>query len=638
MSVHWIPSLNPAQFLQPLAVELGQAQLPAVVDSPFHGLVGLSRADLAASRDVPAAERRLLVKHFVATFQWSAIRPLLPLCLVIPPGVPPWQPRFCRSFYTWQPAEDDLSVTDLQGLDDFDLILRLFDFSPWRPILGQRFASQLGPPPFDPVSLGLSWLLAVWRDWKWSELLTELHSPERGQGYCQRLGFDPADLPAEATFRMALGDTRDHWMLQGIDSLALGLMAYGLMPTHSTFPGDSPQQGVSIALDSQLVAARSRMRCRYQNEGCFRPPTERTCAARQDGKEGCACDTEACQDHCRHSTARDPEATYVFYSGSNQPATAPHRVVNGQEGKTDSAASPSSRSKHHFGYKSKAFNILDDCLFTFWPLPGPFATANRNDHLQTIPGFEDLRRRFPSLRIGEVLGDAGEGYDDILRYVHDDLHALRTIVPRAHDSDKDPLACLRRGYDAQGNPVCSSGYRLAFNGHDYQRQDSRWVCHQRCVHHPTPDLVVLARSDPSPDSAQDAGPVPPYAEAKTAPPTDSTTSQCPYRDPGHPLGHVVVVNTTLPDGSIRLARDLKVGSPSWELRLGRQSYAESRNAQQTRLQLKRSPWYGQANSAKASLLGDVLTCALNVARFVREATQAASRPAAKGAEAVALGG
>jgi len=333
MSVQWIPSLNTTQFV---AQPTTESELPVVVDSPFHRLVGLSRADLAATRNVPAAERRLLVEHFVDSFQWSAIRPLLPLRLVTPPGAPPWQPRFCRSFYTWQPAEAGtlgvLSVTDLQGLDDFDLILRLFDFSPWRPILAQRFASQFGPPPFDPVSLGLSSLLAVWRDWKWSELLTELHSAERGQGYCQRLGFDPADLPAESTFRTALVDTQQGWMLQCADSLALGLMAYNLMPTHSTFPEDSPQQGVSIALDSQLVAARSRMQCRYQNEDCFRPPAERTCAARQDGKEGCACDTEACQDHCRHSTARDPEATYVFYSGSNQPATAPHRAAAGQEG------------------------------------------------------------------------------------------------------------------------------------------------------------------------------------------------------------------------------------------------------------------------------------------------------------------
>ena len=40
------------------------------------------------------------------------------------------------------------------GLDDFDLILRLYDFTAWRPILGQRFASHMGPPPFDPRQPG----------------------------------------------------------------------------------------------------------------------------------------------------------------------------------------------------------------------------------------------------------------------------------------------------------------------------------------------------------------------------------------------------------------------------------------------------------------------------------------------------
>ena len=79
---------------------------------------------------------------------------------------------------------------------------------------------------------------------------------------------------------------------------------------------------------------------------------------------------------------------------------------------------------------------------------------------------------------------------------------------------------------------------------------------------------------------------------------------------------------TLPDGSLRLARDFKVDSPSWKLRLGRQSYAESRNANQTRRNLKRSPWYGLDNSAKANYLGDILTNALNLARFVRQATAA----------------
>jgi hypothetical protein len=562
-------------------------------DSPFHDLTPLSRGQLAMTRDIPAAERRLLIEHFVTTFKWETMRPLLPLRLMVPPDVPPWRPRHCRSHYSWLPPED----IDLEGWDDFDLVLRLFDFSPWRSILAQRFSSHMGPPPFDPVSLGLAWLLVRWRNWQWTDLLTELHSPERGLGYCLRLGLDPHHLPAESTFRTALANTETIWLAQCADSLGLALMAYGLIPTSSTFPGDAPQRGVSIALDSQLVAARSRMRCRFQNARCFQSPAQRVCAAREAGKKGCVCDTSACADHCRFVTARDPQAAYVFYEGTNQPSSPNAPASARAEGKSRP------RGKHHFGYKSKGFNIVDDRLFTYWPLSGPFVPANRNDHLQTIPGFQDLQRRFPHLNVGEVIGDAGEGIEEILRFVYTDLKALRTIVLRRASVDADPLTCLQRGYDAQGNPLCPHGYRLSFNGHDYQRRDSKWVCRQRCRHLSQPDIILDLPVTPETVTLQ-------------------TLSPCPYQDPRHPLGFLVTVNLILPDGNIRLARDLKVDSRAWELRIGRLSYSESRNACQARRGVKRSPWFGLPNAAKASLLTDILTCALNVARFVREATRA----------------
>lgn len=567
-----------------------------VPESPFHRLTTLPRSELASTRNVPAAERRLLTEHFVSTFQWETIHPLLPLHLETVPDVRPWRSRICRSHYVWLPPDDIRSAADLEGMDDFDLLIRLFDFSPWRPILGQRFSSGFGPPPFDPISIGLAWLLARWRGWTCPRLVTELNSRERGLGYCLRLGFDPNDLPAQSTFRMALGNTKEPWMRQCGDSLLLGLMAYGLVPASSTFPGDPLERGATISTDSQLVAARSRMRCRHQNPDCFLPPSQRTCAAQEADKRGCDCDTDACAHHCRFVAPRDPEATYVFYSGSNQPTSSPNAPASGSTGVESNSRR---RGKHHFGYKSKGFNVVDDRIFTYWPISGPFASANRNDHLQTIPGLEDIQRRFPNLDIGEVIGDAGEGYDDILRFIHDDLKALRTIVPRRHTEDENALACLKRGYDAQGNPLCLHGYRLYFNGHDYQRGDSKWVCRQRCLHRSQPDVVP----DPSPDQ-----------ETRSA-------STCPYRDSEHPLGCVITVNLSLPDGNIRLARDLKLDSPSWKLRMGRQSYAEARNADQTRRGVKRSPWYGKANSAKASILADILTSGLDVARFVREATQ-----------------
>ena len=102
---------------------------------------------------------------------------------------------------------------------------------------------------------------------------------------------------------------------------------------------------------------------------------------------------------------------------------------------------------------------------------------------------------------------------------------------------------------------------------------------------------------------------------------DPAPIRCPYQDPERPLGFSLSTALRLPDGSIRLARDLQVGSPSWNLRLGRLSYAEARNANQSRRQLKRVPCFGLPNAAKATLLGDILSLSLNLARFVREATQ-----------------
>jgi hypothetical protein len=499
MTSLWVPAPTSAQVLT----------TPHLPDSPFSRLVGLTRSLLRDTRDIPAAERRLLTPYFVETFTWSAVRPLLPLRLTVaptqpadadqPPSIPVWQPRRCRSYYQWLPPDDIHSAEDLLGLDDFDLILRLYDFTAWRPILGQRFASQFGPPPFDPVSLGLLWCLAVWRNWNWPTLITELRSNERGQGYLRRFGLRPDDLPAESTVRSALGHTPVPSLIQCADSLALSLMAYGLIPTQATFPFDPAERGVSLALDSRLLAAHSRLRCRHMNRNCFLPLPERTCAAQAQGQDGCACATAACRDHCRRATPRDPEAAYVYYAGSNQ---AKNTKPSNQ---SPADQVPTKRGKQVFGYKDKTFAILDDRLCTYWPLVGPFVPANRNDHLQTIPGLDNLRRRFPDLNIGALSADAGEGYDEILSYVYHELRALRLIDPRAATGDDDPLTCLKRGYDAKGVPLCPHGYRLAFNGHDYTRRDSKWVCRQRCRRQLRPDMVPPSQTPTGPS----ADPAPP---------------------------------------------------------------------------------------------------------------------------------
>ncbi len=559
-------------------------------DSPFHQLQRPMRSELAETRAVPAAERRLRIPNFVELFRFEAIRPLLPFQLPTPGDPPSWPGRACRSYYRWLPPDRLHTSADLVGLDPFDLCLVLFDFSPWRPYFGVRFKSLFGPPGFDPLSLGLAMLLARYRKWDWATLEGELCQANRGHDYRRSLGFKKNDLPCASTFRMACQNTPENWLRGCQDSLLLGLMAYGLVPSHSTFPEDPPERGVTISTDSQLVAARSHMRCSHQVPACSEPAAARPCPARKAGKEGCACDTPACLNHCRFATFRDPNAAYVYYAGSNQPGHHPNAS-------RDRKLAATSHGKHHFGYKSKAFNIVDDRLFALWPISGPFTASDRNDHLQTVPGLQTLRQRFPDLSIGELLGDAGEGFEDILRYVHTDLQALRTIRLRHAEGDDQPLTCLRRGYDESGIPLCPLGYRLSCNGHDYQHGTTKWVCHRKCIHQPQPD-VQLSLEVQTPRTA------------------------CPFADPAHPLGTSLTTGLTLPDGSIRLARDMLVGSDTWKLRIGRQSYSESRNASQARYQLKRSPWFGLTNSAKATTLGATLSLMLNLARFVQEASLA----------------
>jgi len=147
------------------------------------------------------------------------------------------------------------------------------------------------------------------------------------------------------------------------------------------------------------------------------------------------------------------------------------------------------------------------------------------------------------------------------------------------------------------------------NGHDYEHGTTKWVCRQKCTHQPAPDLQL---------------PNPP----QTPPPRQA----CRFVNPEHPLGYSLTTGPSLPDGCIRLARDLPVGSHTWELRMGRQSYAESRNATQARRGLKRSPWFGLQNAAKAMLIGDTLSLAFNLARLIGEASRAAGKaplPAAR---------
>ena len=188
------------------------------------------------------------------------------------------------------------------------------------------------------------------------------------------------------------------WVLQCADSLALSLMAYGLIPTHSTFPGDPPERGRKHR-HRLPVGGRTFPYALSPSEPQLLSPSATNAPVphvRTD-KEGCACDTEACDRALSSGHAARPRGRLRLLQRLQSARSR-------SKSRTRTSDSPSqTRGKHHFGYKSKAFNVVDDRLFTFWPLSGPFAPANRNDHLLTIPGFHDLARRFPGLHISEML-------------------------------------------------------------------------------------------------------------------------------------------------------------------------------------------------------------------------------------------
>lgn len=161
------------------------------------------------------------------------------------------------------------------------------------------------------------------------------------------------------------------------------------------------------------------------------------------------------------------------------------------------------------------------------------------------------------------MADAAVGYTPCLETLYA-AGVIPIVDIRQHSTDEDPDACLWRGYDEHGRPLCPHGYPLAFNGLDYQRLRATWVCHQGC------------------------------RRAAEAAPEEVA---CPFRDAERPLGLVRHVKNrfTHPDGThhARLARLFAYRSPHVEsaLRQSPQRHRESQRAAgepatQTRLVLR----------------------------------------------------
>jgi hypothetical protein len=416
------------------------------------------------------------------------------------------------------------------------------------------------------------YLLSVYRrerDLSRPELLRILRHPADGQTLRRCTGIQD-QFPSESGLRYFEQQLTPE-LQQEINALQLDVLYQaGLLPVKPDV-----EQKASLSFDGMLHEARSHMRCSSVKASCDEQ-APRPCPARAKGKQGCDCRDEQCAAICRQATPRDPQARFIVYAGDNQ-RPSPNTPVQPQERR-------SRPSRMVYGYYSYAGQLLDDELATYWILPAAFGCATCGDETLLPPNLTYLQARFPWLKIGEVLADAGACEQTCLDAIWN-AGALRMVAICAHKSDDDPHIRLARGYDEHGHPLCPLGYVLHSNGYDYRRRRAKWRCARRCQH----------------DSKR---PVP----------------QCDYLKAKYKHGYTITVGRTHTDGSVRLAREIPYGSPAWKARYGRRNSAESRNSVLQRLGLKRMPVHGLASCHVTVLQGDFVANQCTLVRLIREAT------------------
>jgi hypothetical protein len=507
-----------------------------------------------------------------------------------------------------------LGCTDLddlrswQHLSSFDLVLRLVDFGGLRPMLAWLlgWTSTRGQIPFDPVSM---FLLVSWRivnGWTRAQTLRNLRNP-RYADYARRFGFLSSDLPTEGGVRYFLttlgnnsdvhGETKSVTVdkeraadvaVQYLNYLLVGAVAL-LLDAHLITP--QAWQAALLCPDGQIHDAASRMRCAFVRDGCYTPTSAekpRLCPAKERDKHGCDCDTLACAQICRYAPARDREARSVYYTGTNQArGGSPNASTAPADGKAQ-------RGKLRYGYRSLPLQFAEPNRRFSLVLLDDFMPANAREENPAAALLLQLARFYPDLVVDVVAGDAGFGYYAFLHACYT-LGARRVVDLRADPSDNNKPQWAVRGYDNKGRPICPYGYALTANGFDAKRGRHKWFCGRACLKDKSPRVQL-----------QDA----------TYPP-----QECSYQAQELPHGLIVNVGETFADGSIRLARDIPVGTPSWKRLYHRaRNAAEDRNADFQQWGLKRLPVYGQSRGRALTALADTWVNLTTLARLVREAT------------------
>jgi len=524
----------------------------------------------------------------------SALQECLPLHWPTPAETRPSPKRKYRSGYQYLGWKELADPADWDDYAEFELLLRLVDFSGLRDVLAEQLGwnSAQGKIPFDPVSLFLLTCWQVINGWSRAQTLRNLRKSRYGD-IAQRFGFRAGDYPSEGGLRHFLTMLGKHSITPGscvsvgqaeqvieigIQQLNQLLAQSVILLRESGVLSEVAWQQALLCPDGQIHAAAARLRCQNVTESCYQP-APRSCPAQEQGFRGCDCDTPRCALVCKRAAPRDPEARFVWYTADNQ--------------------NDEKDGEGFFGYRSLPLQLADPERRFSLTLLDDVRPANQHEEGPATALLLQLSQHYPDLQVDAVAGDAGYGFEVFLHAVYERLKARRVVNLRRHQSDENQENWVLRGYDARGRPICPYGYSLISNGYDRTRQRSKWLCQQACLKNAEPKVQLPQVSYPPPD--------------------------CPYQSAPH--GRIVNLGERFPDGSIRLARDLPVGSPTWKALYHRgRNAVEGRNATFEAWGFKRLPVYGLPRVTALIFLADVLNNLTTLTRLIRQATLAQQNP------------
>jgi hypothetical protein len=150
-------------------------------------------------------ETRTQDQIFVSNCSFSALQERLPLRWPSPAKTPPSPKKSYRSAYQYLGREELDDPGRWAMYDDFELLLRLVDFSGLRDVLAEKLGwrSAQGQVPFDPVSMFLLTMWQIANGWSRAETLRNLKK-ERYADYVGLFGFRAGVYPTEGGLRYFL--------------------------------------------------------------------------------------------------------------------------------------------------------------------------------------------------------------------------------------------------------------------------------------------------------------------------------------------------------------------------------------------------------------------------------------------------